>query len=324
MIEVVKKIPSLLDFSQIAFRRGLLVKNEDEYLLQRLEAGAIGEEFVYASLKKYGCSHWQFFQNVWLDFYGTYESDMILLTNHAIYVFEIKNFDGTFEYEQGQCRINGRVIASNCVFQAERALMNLQSICQEISPNLPVRGALLFVGEHNQVSIKSKVNGISVVTRNQLRDFIRRIAHEEAQSGRNSIDSSQLITQFEKYRIPNPFSPTSYTVDNLLKAKKGIYCKKCHGNDLRIRKAYVDCACGFQESREEAVLRTICEYGTLVFGEDFLSRKHVYDFLGREVSRNYLIRLLKKHFPSYYGGRSTKYLNYKLPYSKINDYFELS
>ncbi|MEY8291801.1 nuclease-related domain-containing protein [Carnobacteriaceae bacterium 52-44] len=262
------KLSSLLDFTRISHRRQLIDPKEGEYTLYRLEMGELGEQRVLNFIKKYGNKHWIVIRNLWMDYYGSYESDIILMTKHAIYVFEVKNYEGNFEYEDGQCRINGNLYGSNCVFQAERAHINLQNICRKISPSIPVKGALIFIGEHNQVSIHSKVNNIQIIMRNQLRDYIRQIAKDEAMSKTTPINVQKMIKKFEELEIINPYGPKAFQPSELTKAKKGICCAKCGSFSLEISKLFVRCSCGFQELRKEAMLRTIHKYGALIFETD--------------------------------------------------------
>src|SRR5699024_12575770 len=116
------KLPSLLDFTRITHRRKLMDPKEGEYTLYRLEMGELGEQTVLDFIEKYGNKDWFVFQNVWMDYYGSYESDIILITKQAIYVFEVKNYDGDFEYVYGQSRINVYIYGSNCVFTVDHAL----------------------------------------------------------------------------------------------------------------------------------------------------------------------------------------------------------
>jgi ribosomal protein L37E len=308
------KLPSLLDFTRITHRRKLMNPKEGEYTLYRLEMGELGEQTVLDFIEKYGNKDWFVFRNVWMDYYGSYESDIILITKHAIYVFEVKNYDGAFEYEDGQCRINGNIYGSNCVFQAERALINLQNICRKISPSVPVKGALIFIGEHNQVTIHSKVNNIQIIMRNQLRNYIRQIAKDEAMSTTTPINVQKIIKKFEELEIINPYGPKAFQPSDLTKAKKGICCARCGSFSLEISKLFVRCSCGFQELRKEAMLRTIYEYGALIFETDEMRTSDLEIFLNKQASRGYLLNILKENFQRINFGKSTAFQNKKILY----------
>lgn len=66
--------------------------NDQQYQLKRLELGEAGEEILIEYLQEYGCEHWLVLKNIWFNNYGICENDILLLTNHGIYVFEVKKY----------------------------------------------------------------------------------------------------------------------------------------------------------------------------------------------------------------------------------------
>lgn len=77
------------------------------------------------------------------------------------------------------------------------------------------------------------------------------------------------------------------------------------------------------ESREEAIIRTICEYGVLNFDKALTTGK-LLDFLNNQISRTNLLKVLKENFEMVYNSKYTYYLNKKLPYHKISREFHIS
>lgn len=108
-------VPKHLDFLSAADRRELLRKNKELSLSRNLAIGAQGEQFVLNILKEVGHNDWIVLPNLWLEHYGIYESDIVLLTRHAPYVFEVKNYDGLFEYRDSRCSVNGNRMKENCI-----------------------------------------------------------------------------------------------------------------------------------------------------------------------------------------------------------------
>jgi hypothetical protein len=304
--------PRQLDYLKAANRRNLLTTEKEKSLLFTLEKGAAGEQVVLDYIKRYGESHWTVIQNLWMDYRGTYETDLGLLTNHAFHNLEIKNYDGLFEYKNHRCYINGRKNKENPIFQAEKSFMNAQNLCREINPLLNVTGALIFIGEHNQVNIQSEVDDIQIVTRTGLRAFIQNIAANERNYPYPPIDSQQLITHFEKHEVLNPFNPSSsFRPKDLLDGRLGIYCKRCFCFDLKTTRKFVKCKCGFVELRRAAILRTIYEYGALTFDEQFMYRKDLQTFMDNQIGNKLLTQILNKHFEPIQKNKYTKYTNKK-------------
>ena len=306
-------VPTQLAFLQAAYRRNLLKTNKEMSLYHNLEAGNQGEEFVLDMLEKLGCKHWIVLRNLWLDHYGIYENDIVLITSHAIYILEVKNYEGEFEYRNSRCYINGRKLKENCIHQAEKAWMNLKEICHSIDRSIHIKGALLFVGEHNEVVIQSEVDGIEIVTRNTLRKFIQSIKKEEEFHHYSSLNTQKFLSHFERNEVLNPFGPLkSYLPEEVLKGKCGIYCNECGNYDTQLTRKFLKCSNGHVELRDSAILRTINEFEVLIFKIQHMTRTDLMKFMDNKVSKSSLINLLNKHFIRIHNGRHTKY---KIKYS---------
>lgn len=332
MIEVQTKLlketlryPSKLDHSRIYVKRCTNLANKDRYLHKIRETGLIGEDIIVKYLKKYGKNHWIIIRNIWFDDFGRCENDITLITNTHCYVFEIKNYDHKYTHNNGICRVKNKKVKNSPVAQARKNFLNLKKICNEFSPHIQVKGALILTSVDQEAEIQSPVEDIEVILRNNLRKYIREIADEERKAQvYGHIDKEGLIQYFEQYEIMNPNLACPITDDEMTNLRKGICCANCGSFDLDFnnREKYVKCSCGFHEPREEAILRTICEYGVLRYDKQ-LTRKELLEFFGGQISRNVLRKILKKHFEIRRNGRYTYYINLKLPFEKIRHQFKL-
>lgn len=91
------------------------------------------------------------------------------------------------------------------------------------------------------------------------------IAQEKKAHSTSSIDSSKIIETLERFSINNPYPAQLNPYDKVCSLRKGIHCGFCHNFNIKISKNKISCVCGYIESKEEAVIRTICEYGALNF-----------------------------------------------------------
>ena len=62
------------------------------------------------------------------------------------------------------------------------------------------------------------------------------------------------------------------------------------------------------EPRENAIVRTICEYGVIHFDKD-LAITDILDFFNRDYSRGTIVKYLDKYFTQISTGRHIKYAN---------------
>lgn len=313
--------PTQLDFLTILKSRCSEVFLESERLYNSLHAGEMGEQEVVRFFQQHGREHWRFIRNYWADLSGTFESDLILITRHLIYVIEVKNYTGIFKYNEGLSTIDGADISSNCVFQARRSSKNLRKMLSALVGANNVRGALVFVGANNEVHIQSHVEDIEIVQRNQLMRFVQKIvAEEDAMRYGKSIDVAAVVSRLKQFQTGNPFTFEPVTEEQMMRVRTGIRCADCGRFSVDVSRKFVKCQCGCVELRDEAMVRTICEYGVLRF-DDQLRVKELMPFFGDQTSLRYLNYILATHFTMVKMGKNTYYENHTVPYHRIGHNF---
>ena len=321
LLSIENLMPTQLDMDRILTRRKLVVRKEQKDSLRRFEAGLVGENTVVEYLKEYGRKHWVVLRNLWLNDFGACECDVVLLTGIGIHTFEVKNYVGEFIYEKGTCTLNGQTIKHNCLSQAAKAQATLREVCRKFSRNTPVSGALVFAGTDNDVEIRSPFDDVQVVARSGLRKHIQNIAHAEDNAHYTStIDVQGIIQHLTNIAVPNPYIPTPLSKDEMASLWKGICCANCGNFDVEIGRQYVTCPCGLHEPRDEAVIRTICEYGVLTY-DQAMNRADLLDFFGGDISKHIFRKIMNKFFKCSYKNRYTTYQNFRLPYDKIKHFF---
>lgn len=313
----VAKEPTKLDFETVRYNRGLITTDTEKYAYNRLVAGEMGEATVLKYLKEYGREHWIVVPNLWMNHFGPFEPDLILLTTHKPYVFEIKQFKGEYSYNDGISKIDNIQRNIHPIHQARRNYKNVQEMVNKVYSNMTVEGALIFSGVDNFVDIQSEVHDLQIVPRNYLYVYIRKIIQEENRFKETPLNTNTLLSQFEKYEIENSFLPEPLSKEEMAKVQKGIYCANCKSYNVQIKRYTITCKCGFIETREEATVRTICDYGVLNFDKE-LTKKELLVFFDGQVSRNYLSKILDKHFTKVNKGGHSYNINKKLPYSKLS------
>lgn len=307
--------PTEYEFQRLAVLRNLDLFDE----FKRTEVGFKGEEKFNNYLKEFGSKHWIILRNYWFNDNSIFECDFILITKFVIYVFEVKNYYGKFLYENGQCFSRGTPITYNPINQVRNAKLHLQNIL----PQYPIKGALIFIGEHNHIAIKDEVKDINILETNEVYDFIQFIKQEEARYTGLPLKVKDIRKKLELLNIQPPYLSVPYTSKEMLKATKGILCANCHQKVLITRNQYVTCTCGLQESKEEAIIRTACEYGVLTYGINFTVR-NIYDFIDQQSAIDYVRRLLLKHFDTVSQTRLLTFRNLNRDYPLISDTFEIA
>ena len=314
-LDEIKDVPNELEVLEVMNKRSFSQNHEDARKLKRLRAGAAGEEVVADYLNKYGSSKWSLMQNFWLDYFGTLECDGLLLTGRDLYVLEVKNYSGLYEYENGISKLNHRELSVNPIYQTQKATMKVRVLVSSRFPNIKVHGVLIFVGIDSQIRIKSEGLDILIVQRHELKGLIESIAEEEV-SGWSNVENLNDVVQFiQTHQTKNPYPVEPLTPEDLADLQKGILCENCANSTVAVTKKFVKCKCGHIESREKATIRTICEYGVLNFTKP-LTANALLDFFNGQASRGYIIKVLKNHFRLISRGREDYYENNFRLYTK--------
>lgn len=301
-------------------RNGLSKKLVDEY--NRLESGHKGEQLVWDYFKEYGNSNWTIMQNVWLDYYGEYEIDLLLITNSCIYTFEIKHFSGTYEFKNNQCIRNGQRIGHNAISQAQKSFINTQNLFKRNGFNQVIHGGIIFTGEHFEVIVHDEMADLKVLTTNQLREFIYEVVHKENSRTYHHIDRDEVLNRLNQFAISNPFPPSIVTDEISSRIHRGVICSNCSARGIYSRNNYLECKCGMYEPRENAIIRTICEYGIIHFDKN-LTTGSLEHFFNGEVNRRTLFIYLNNYFKRLGTGKGTHYENIRKSLYEVSDQFDL-
>ena len=312
--------PSQFDFYEILEIRGADYFTEQKKLYRSLKFGVEGEQKVLKYLQEYAPANWTVLQNQWLRDFDRFECDLIVLTENQVYVLEVKHYQGMLIYENGRCFYNGQETSLNPFEQIRTTYINLNRLCAQVSSGIDMKAAVIFAGDDHEVIMKTALKDIRVVRRNGIRNFILDIVQQEKHIHAEPINHAKLLRLFDSCGIDNPYQPAPLSVTELKHIRSGIYCANCHSFNVQITKSSVICACGLHQSREEAVVRAICDYGVLTYGQP-LTLKELHAFLDAQVSKTFLNKILQKHFSFSHKSKQVHYINFNLPYSKIKNSF---
>ena len=200
------------EFQRLDVLRRLLTSKKALNQFRRVEAGAQGEDRLNELLTEYGMNHWIISRNVWFNEFSDFECGFILLTGHAVYVFEVKNYFGQFVYKNGQCTSRGTEITYNPINQARNATIHLRNLTQKFDSLIPVKGMLVFIGEHNQVEIKDPIDYITIIRSNEISEYIQQIIDEEHRHPDHGVALKKLSNYYNHLEIPNPHGPKPFTL----------------------------------------------------------------------------------------------------------------
>jgi hypothetical protein len=318
------QIPTRLELLQELNKREALIHDKDmQAELNRQERGLEGEQILLDHIKDIAPNHWIVLRNVWINYFGIFECDLILITSDTVYLFEVKNYSGIFEIDQHIGKHGNKSVGNNVVSQGIKSTINLRNILQNSIHDLSVVGVIAFVGRNNQIIIKDTIKDLNILSSNEVRDFIWNIRKTETQYLGYPIDSKRIIQILAEYEISAPYPPEKDIPKAIFQnIRKGIRCGHCGNFQNTLSKKYLSCECGLFEPRKETIIRTICEYGVLNY-QKHLQTKALLKFFNGDISRSNLLGHLQNNFEQIGNNKSIQYTNKGRPISKIYNHFHL-
>lgn len=322
---LMQHIPTRLELLRELNKRKAFVHHSDlRDELLRQERGAAGEEILFDYIRGIAPDHWIVLKNVWIKYYGIFECDVLLITHAGFYIFEVKNYSGRFEVDQHVGKHGSKNVGNNVISQALKITINLREILHKQMSSLDVIGTAAFVGINNKVVIKDEINSLNILNPNEVQEFIWDIRTAEYDYRGYQIDSDLILDILSQYEISNPYPPEKDIPEEVFQSiREGVCCGRCGNFEIDASKKYLDCDCGMIEPRQEAILRTICEYGVLNYRKD-LKTTELTNFFNDEVGRSSLLQYLKEHFERIGNNRSAGFINKGRPLFEVYNYFNLT
>lgn len=274
-----------------------------------LKLGFIGEAEVELWIKKYGNKHWHLIHDYWFYNKKTMQADFLIIKENQWLVIEVKNFDGKFEYKNHECTINHRLMDDDIMMSMSSKVSRLKRIASEVSAEIEVLGAMVFINEHCQVEIEQHVD-FEIILRNQFKNFLKR--HNDFMAMPLMPDHfNQVQKVLNRYVTKNPFQPTGLTVENFGLLRKGVTCKDCHSFDIDVLLKNVTCRhCHSKELKSDAILRSAEQLRYVFFDNaEMVTTRNVFEFTGGQISQGTIRKVLGN---SYRKNGSTKAAYYEI------------
>ena len=185
-----------------------------------------------------------------------FQIDTLIISQHTIYPYEVKNYEGDYRYESGNFypKLSKNEI-SNPLHQLKRSKLLLRPLLKDLGFHLPIEGDVTFVNPNftlYQAPLKEPI-----IHPTQLNSLMKRLNEIPSKlTNRHKTLADQLTSL---HQIDNPF--TRYPPYSFGHLKKGVICGNCH---LLIipgeGKMMIICGtCGHMETVDFAVLRCVEE-----------------------------------------------------------------
>jgi len=221
----------------------------------------------------------------------TFQIDSLLISGDAIFLFEIKNYEGDFYYEKESFFTKNQQEISNPVTQLRRTESFLRQLLSTIGyRNIPVVSHVVFVNP--EFTLYQAPINLPIIYPNQLNRYFNQREQNAKSIGKREIILAEKLKSL--HIKDNPYSMVfDYRKEEL---RKGIVCKKCSGFDMNTKSSKVICNnCHYEEEFTQAVIRTVEEF-QLLFPDEIITTSKMYKWCDIEGDVRRIKRVLDRHF----------------------------
>lgn len=268
--------------------------------LHHLESKEMGLQRVMSIFEEYAKPHWNYMTHVAMDAENRLKCNLLVMTSTNVYPLEINHYEGHFEYRNGASYLNGKKLAENPIQIAKDVTSQITGKIRFCSMPifLDVKGAAIFTGS-SDVCILDDIGDIEIVTEDQLKKFVFQMILEERENGgspRLILNNISWLSRVDRRQPVIPFKIPRHIKNQIT---LGVRCSYCYSFDAQVGEIFTGCPCGGFENTEEAIVRTICEYGVLNNGKH-LELSDLQRFFNGDVPDELLETYLEKHFTPVY------------------------
>ena len=220
--------------------------------------------------------------------------DQLFCLGNTLYLSDAKNYQGHYLFSEHSWSHNGKKLPHNIFGQIDRAQDILGCILQDNRLDLSVQTNIVFTNPAVQLEIVDPL-AHSCQRIGAYRDYVADLVQQKLPLPQQPDMRWKKVLQ--DYQIPPYHLQNDFTHElSHRRLRPGICCPRCQYFDWQESFYCLTCQnCGTVEAKEEAYVRTICDYGVLFFQHD-LKAHDLMNFFGKQAKKRYLSRILGKYF----------------------------
>ncbi len=292
----------LLVLRQLSLRMNLSEKDKQNYF--NLEKGYEGE-LAFDQMLDQQRSNCLILNDLLLEINNSlFQLDKVLISPEKVYIYEVKNFEGDYYIESNRWFTLGKTEIKDPLLQLERSDSSLRRLLKQIGFNSCIDSRLVFVNP--EFHLYNASSNLPIIYPTQLNRHIN--DYNPNSSLKLNTKHSKLAEKLLDLHISkNPYSLVpKYQYGDI---KKGIGCPTCGSFYSGMKMAHLlSCGqCGFKETVESGVLRSIGEFG-LLFPNKRITTNSILDWCDIDKSKRLMQLILARNFKQIGWGKITYYL----------------
>jgi len=219
-----------------------------------------------------------------------FQIDALIITSDTVHIFEVKNFEGDYYYEEDKLYLTNKKEVTNPLSQLSRCETLLRQLLLHLGYHSPINGKVIFINP--EFSLFQAPLGKSLILPTQVKRFLNRVNNTPSKlNGKHKLLAEKLkslhLTESPYQQLP------SYSYDAV---RRGIICDKCNSFSVSVSGRSCIChECGYEENLSLAILRSVKEY-KLLFPDRKVTTNEIYLWCNEVIPKQRVRRFLEKNF----------------------------
>lgn len=237
-----------------------------------------------------------------LDYRDTvFQIDALLITNDSVYLYEVKNYTGSYYYKEDSFFTESEYKILNPLRQVDRSATYLHNVMLRLGYRLPIYPIIVFINP--DFTLYSSIPNKLFLFSNQLPKHLNSLA---SQNFLIKPDHMELAHQLKELHDEN-YRPDNLPIYRLEQLKKVILCPICFSTShTDTRQNHFCTVCGHKETITTAIERSIKEF-KLLFPDHLITTSQMYDWCGERYSKERIRIILKTNYQSHLSRHMTYY-----------------
>lgn len=227
--------------------------------------------------------------------------DSLILMGDAIYLYEVKNYSGSYDYKDDAFRAQSDFVITDPLAQIRNSQPLVYNLVRKLGYRMEIKSQVAFMNPN--FHLYQLPRDKPFLFANQLPRYFVNMEKKQAFT---KEANKRLANQLSELHITNyrPSDLPKYNFDSL---KKGAYCSKCFSFEHTDTRNNRFCSsCGHKETISEVIKRS-AEECYLLFPEINITKRLIYEWCGGIYNEQRIQRVLRNNYISHGSCKSTYY-----------------
>lgn len=297
-----RKKPELLTVLELLDKRMTLPYTEKQHLFTMLK-GYDGEVLFDSLIGKYITSDAIVINDVSMILGSTpFQIDSIVLTSDTLYLYEIKNYQGSFTNQNSHFLTATGQEIENPANQLNRAEMLLSKLLKKWNATLPIKPFVVFV--HPSFILYEAKESDPFIFPSQIENHFNTVNRQSGVLTDSIYNIAQRLNEECRQELPYQRQLPFYHLKGL---KKGLLCSHCGSFDLTHTTKKSHCqTCGNVALVNDLFLSQVTAFKVL-FSDKRITTHAMFEWCGETLTKRRIAALLNATYKKKSYGKSTHY-----------------